>query len=419
MISAAMNVMAADDLQTPVETHQAFIQTDQRLPINPLAIVPTDDGLIVAGWSGTRAWAAKTDAVGRILWTYHVEKPAGYDAGPWMSVKPEFSSAAVMPDGSIWLIGSTLEENKRVGLLVHLDSQGKVLLERTILPPRAAVQDAKVQVLTECVRWGDGIGIVGNTFTKKLTPDPPAPAGVLRPLPESRNLAYWVLALDAQGNITFNDTIPSEQFAFIVPKGLDLLTTGSDLVISATTNFMTEVLRLSPSGAIAARQQFPNGFLGLVRPVVPDGKLQLLGTFVSAANSKPDQVRRQVLITLDEQLREVHRQEAQPPISGSVTYRMPDHSFVVFGAEVHDIGERYTSQIMHVDPTLQHKRALSPRRGVVSDNGIIYTAVPLGATGRFVAATLAVVKGFSSQPVSVDEAPGFLRGAVLDFIELR
>lgn len=320
-----------------------------------------------------------------------------------------------MPDGSVWLIGSTIDANARVGLLVHLDRDGKVLAERSIRPP----QDSPSSLLLDCVRWADGVAIVGTTGIRKSTSEPSATIGAPKSTQVSWNLAYWVLALDAHGSTAFESVIPTEQETFVIPGGLTLLAAESSLVMSATTNVMTEVLRVGPTGAVEARKQFPTGYLGLVRPVVPDGKLQLLGTFVTAANSAPSVVRHQVLITLDEHLAEVHRQDAQPQIGGNVTYRMPDQSLVVFGAETHDIGERYTSQMMHVDPTLQYKRTLSPRRDTVTDTGMITTAAPLGSSGRFVVVTPAVVKGYPDHPARIDASPGFLRGAVLDFIEFK
>jgi hypothetical protein len=415
MVSATMNVVVAGELRAPVETRQAFLQTEQQPTIRPAAIAATDDGLIVAGYSGTRAWAAKTDAAGKIIWTYHVEKPVGYDSGRWLQVRPEFSCTAPMPDGSVWLIGSTIDANARVGLLVHLDRDGKVLVERPIRPP----QDSPSSLLLDCARWADGVAIVGTTYIRKSTSEPPATMGTPKATQVSRNLAYWVLVLDAHGNTAFENVIPTDQETFVIPGGLTLLAAESSLVMSATTNVMTEVVRVGPTGAVEARKQFPTGYLGLVRPVVPDGKLQLLGTFITAANSGPSAVRHQVLITLDEHLAKVHRQDAQPQIGGNVTYRMPDQSLVVFGAETHDIGERYTSQIMHVDPTLQHQRTLSPRRDTITDTGMITTAAPLGSSGRFVVVTPAVVKGYPDHPARIDASPGFLRGAVLDFIELK
>jgi hypothetical protein len=59
-----------------------------------------------------------------------------------------------------------------------------------------------------------------------------------------------------------------------------------------------------------------------------------------------------VLLTLDSDLHELQRQEALLPLTAGLAYRMPDRSLVLLGSELHDIGERYTSQFMHVDPTL-------------------------------------------------------------------
>jgi hypothetical protein len=238
-LTAAANRLASMDDELDVhalfETRQSFLQTELRLPIQPAAIVTTDDGLIVAGYSGEQAWAAKTDAAGRVLWTYQVGKPAGYDAYPWLQVQPEFHCATAMPDGSVWLIGSTIEVNAQVGLLVHLDRQGKVLESRTALPSSVPSPRAPTNLLNNCARLGDGIAVVGSTFVRTEPTATRPKAGQPDALPWKP--AFWILLLDANGRTISEEVIPTgyERALGGSSAAMMLLTMGTDLVVSAQT----------------------------------------------------------------------------------------------------------------------------------------------------------------------------------------
>jgi hypothetical protein len=420
----AANRLAPTDhelvVHAPAKTGQSFIQTEQRLPIRPAAIVTTDDGLIVAGYSGEHAWAAKTDFAGKVLWTYQVEKPAGYDAYPWLQVRPEFRCATAMPDGSVWLIGSTIEADTQVGLLSHLDRQGNVLEIRTAHPPSDRSSRAATNLLIDCVRMGDGIAMVGSTSVRAEATASRSTAA--QPNPSPWRPAFWILILDANGHQSYEEVIPTghERALGGSSAAMTLLAVGTDLIVSAQTGADTELLRLSINGDGKIQKHYASAFLSLIHPVVPDGRLQLLGTLLALDDHSPPRSTFSVaLITLNDRLEELQRQRVPKPMVVNVVYRMRDQSLVVFGAEVHQSGERYTSQIARIDATLSHIRTLNPSRALVSDTGMIHTAAPLDSGGRFVAATPGVVKGYPDHPVHIDASPGFLRGAVLDFADLQ
>ena len=421
MISMSNNAVAGGDLGSPMEAKQVFLQTDQRLPINPSVIEATDDGFIVAGDSGDRAWAAKTDMAGKILWTYHVEKPSSSGSSPWLQVSPIFSCAAALSDGSFWLIGSTIDRVEKVGLLVHLDRQGKVIESRTAVPPLGASR-GNVNLLIDCVRWGDGVAIVGSTSLPRSAVTPRS--GNSQPVASSsvRKAAYWVLILGPNGNTTFEEIIPTgyERSIGSQRSGMSLQAVGSQLIVSAQTGADTEVLRLDPSGTARVQKHYANAFLSLVRPVVPDGKIQLLGTVLEANGSTRSKSLSSVeLIALNDDLEELRRQTVPRQMVPKVTYRLPNESLLVFGADIHQVGEQYTSQIARFDDRLNSIQVLNPSRTTYSDTGSIDTATPVGTTGRFVSATVAVVRGFPEKPIHIDALPGFLRGAALEFIDIQ
>lgn len=271
----------------------------------------------------------------------------------------------------------------------------------------------------DCVRWGDGIAIAGSTLIRSSS-TASRPAG--GESPSQWEPAYWILVLDSNGQIKFEEVVPTGYERSIEGSraGFTLLPTGSDLAVSAQTGADTELLRLNPSNGSRVQEHYANTFLSFVRPVVPDGGLQLLGTLLGTDDSTPPKAHFSVaLITLNERLEEIRRQTLPKKMIPNVTYRMPDQSLVIFGADVHQVGEQYTSQVFHVDASLSRVQSLNPPRANFSDTGQIYTSVPLDSTGRFAMATLAVVKGFPDHPAHVDASPGFLRGAALEFISAR
>lgn len=152
---------------------------------------------------------------------------------------------------------------------------------------------------------------------------------------------------------------------------------------------------------------------------IPDGSV-LFGSFITTkAGDQRRITRSMVLITLSDDMCEVLRQDAHTAMISNVSYRLPDQSLMMFGAAMHTIGERYSSQVAHLDSGLQRTQALDVRRDTFSDNGMIYAAAPLNSTGRFATATVAVVKGYPDHPVQIAASTGFLRGLALEFLQLR
>jgi hypothetical protein len=125
-----------------------------------------------------------------------------------------------------------------------------------------------------------------------------------------------------------------------------------------------------------------------------------------------------VVMTLGVDLAEVDREALPAGISSEITYRMPDQSLVIFGSQIHEYGEQYTSKVAIYDHQTRSLRLIDPNRSMFTDTGFIDCAVPIDEDGQFVAATIAVARGFTEHVVPNEMKPGFSRGAAMEFFTL-
>jgi hypothetical protein len=141
ILLSVKNTAFASDLRMPITSPVTFFETEKRVPIDPLAIVADDDGQIIVGTADSRAWAARTDRAGMVVWMYQSDAAVA-GVNQIKGAVPEFSGATVMADGSVWLVGSTPDAHGRAGLLVHLGRDGKLLLQQVIRPSGDSSQGA-------------------------------------------------------------------------------------------------------------------------------------------------------------------------------------------------------------------------------------------------------------------------------------
>jgi hypothetical protein len=412
------NPASPENLLKPVLELEVLLKTEREAVMQPFVMAQADDGgFIIAGsMSATKqGWAAKTDAKGAVLWNYFVdlrdEDKAAF--ARQLIVNAEFRGTAPLPDGSVYLCGSMPRPpgTYSPGLLTHLDAKGRVLSERLIFPEQKT--ERGVAHFYDCVRWEDGVAILGDIVGWVRDPEQSTEKG---PRPNYKRLSlYWLLVLDAAGNVKWERQIPTNDGRSANPGEMGLMADGSSLVFSSYSGLNTEVVRVSASGEVQARKQLPNSGFKLVHSVVPDGIIQILRSFSSKG---PVGL---TAITLDERLEEVGRTQGQPTAyAARVAYRMPDHALVLFGSAVHSVGERYTSQIAYVDPTLQHEQRLDLPRNNISDGGSIWAAAPAQDVGHFVIATTAYAHGLDiNHPERFGALPDFKRGAALNFVKLK
>jgi hypothetical protein len=369
------NQALAEYLEKPVSFREAIVQFPDQFPITPLvASGAADKGIIIAGSAGPGAFATKVDTEGKVLWNYTIgfQDPVSYP----MPSHPEFGGVVTMPDGSIFLcghMGRPRGSSAPTALLAHLDPAGHVLSENLLASPSATGGPDEGGWLQSCIQWGDGLLAmsVGGRVVRPMTPGH---------LPETESWFRFV-RLDAAGNVQWERHIAVAPVDTPGPGDVVLLAVGPDVVLSAAGSLNTELLRISASGDVLAQKKLSGRFL-FVRPVVPDGVLQLFGNVANVPQS--------MAITLDEQLNEIGRVQENHPqdFLMSVAYRMPDRSLVLFGSGIHNRGPRFTSRIVHVDGALQKEQYLEPgpNRSPYRDLGSIWAAAPAGSVGEFVVA---------------------------------
>jgi hypothetical protein len=424
----------APNLSTPVRVAEARIKNEWNNSIEPrVAERTTDGGYIIAGSAGFNAgpsitsgimgpkgWVVKTDQSGRVLWSYYRVMPDLEPATPSAPIhdsvhfSPTYHGALSMPDGSTFLCGQMdylphSQADKRGGLLTHLDKKGVLISERLLSPNVGETEGTKgIETLQQCIRWGDGIAVVGcaTRYMPGSSGDGPL---------QLATTFYWVLALDRTGKIRWEKLIPTTHIGTaLTDGGLVLQAHGPDLVFSAMDNAESEVVHLSPNGQVAARMSLQGQFR-LVRSVVPGNTIQIWGV-------ERHEPRSQVL-TLNDRMDEIGRKEGAPyeDCFPSSIYRMPDQSYVLFGSIRHSPSLVIHTAIAHVDGNLRAAELFEPLSGTgtFEDFGRLDAAVPAQDLGTFVVAMSVVTRGLiSNDPNKPGVMADFIRGVDFNVVSV-
>jgi hypothetical protein len=389
--------------------HEFLLKADREPEISPLVAVATDDNhFIIAGQAtATRSgWATKLDANGGAIWTYTIGL-LPEDVGAFHgSFVPRFTGAVGMPDGTTFLCGSMPRPPAEYapGLLVHLDTAGHVLSQQLIIPRQRNAHG--IARFADCIRWGNGIAIVGNVLHVVRAGEEGAP------FPQGLN--YWALTLDNDAKIEREWQVRASLRSNIPKVGPLVVAPGNEskLVFGATDNIATELVGLSAATGLEVVKKLAGQFI-LVRPVTSDGLLQIFGAFPTQAAN--------VTVTLGNQFEELSRATGSHPVNFSVNiaYRLPDRALAIFGSVVHADGA-YTSRIARVAPDLQSEQDVDLNREVIADDGSIWAAAPVGKSGKFVVATSAVAgRLYPNHPELSDTLKNFSRGAAVDFVRFK
>ena len=262
----ASGLAQAENTPTPTVTREAFV-TEGDVPIQPLAAAQTNDGgLIIAGRAGADAWAAKTDANGKVLWNYFALSKTQEEI-PLLTGGFDFEIRGIAPmaDGSVYLCGF-LPRPPNIfapALLTHIDAQGHVIKEQLLVPSPDMKRGAAR--FDDCIPWNGGVAVIGQFDNVIKTAEGPNP-----PVTEH---AYWLLALDSTGQIKLEKQIPEDFFG--IELNTLLVTRNGGLVFSTVGSLETELISFGPNGDLLAKKQLPGRF-EFVRPVVPDGILQVV-----------------------------------------------------------------------------------------------------------------------------------------------
>lgn len=377
-----------------VVTREVIIPNDETAyPLVPNVIVRANDGgFIIAGGRLLQAGAIKTDPAGKVLWRYVTDLRDKLYFGQGV----KFQGAVAMPDGTTYLCGNIpATANYVPSLLTHLDAAGRLLDEQHVMPQK--VTEYGVSHFYDCIRWGDGIAMVGNVHNVIRQ----AGRGV-EGISESY---YWTIVLDASGKVQWEKQIPTAFDTIDRVKSL-LVAPDSSLVFAGQRSYGTELFRVSMAGEVTAKKSLV-GVFQFVRPIVPDGMLQVHGF----AEPKGDDTLF-ATITLSDQLKEIQRVQGKQAsnLSDKLAYRMPDQSLVLFGTVSHSVkGDK--SAIAHVDPTLQSAQKLELIHAPLMDNFSIDAATPTGNDGEFVTARMVMSRSVPSAELTAN--------LVLDFIQTK
>ena len=390
----------------PTEVRQeVLLNSAANAVMEPLAMaVGADDSLLVAGGAtATRqAWAARLSAANQVEWMYFRESPpAERLAQQASSTTPEFRAVASMADGSVFLCGNTPYRSGASNIfLTQLDRQGQLLSERPLETP--ALRGAMVYRADQCIAWGGGVVVVAH---EQHYPLPGADGG------HGVRASYLLLAFDRVGNFKWEQVVPTlgEGFA---PDGQGVVArdAGGALLVSATDNVDTEVLRFDAKGQLRAHRRFDGRYLLLHGR---DGDAVKLFGSVPANDALPRSV-----VTLDETLAVVARAQGDKPFDFAVrhAFEKRDGSLLLFGSELHAQGERLRAGVRLVDAALKQERHVTLDHRQRLEPSAILAAGARRRDGGYAYATIAVparaaVRTSGSEPADV------VVGAVVTLLE--
>jgi hypothetical protein len=310
--------------------------------VSPQVIVRTEDGgYVIAGSDNeqrTEAWATRLDARGKPIWEY-------VDGGPqrWSDnrgASNRFNAAAMLEDDTTVLCGA----KDLTALLVRVGKGGDVLERRTLVPGGWGGPN-EVAWLDRCVRWGQGIFLLGQANERGA-----APAG-------------WLLNLDNQGHLIWESIQPA-------------LTACNDLFISeGRWLFLSQsapqhrLIKLDSQGKILATKPMP-GNVSFIQPLTSTSTIHVFVTDeVTGAKS---------FWALDQNLRTLARSNAYQLIGIKRAYELPDRSLLLFGSIDQRGGTAAAAKIFAGDGALE-VLPLEP----LHESGSLEDAVPSGIPGEY------------------------------------
>ncbi|MDR3432604.1 MAG: hypothetical protein P4L95_12010 [Rouxiella aceris] len=387
---------------------QILIQTAAHAPIQPnVAKSLSDGGLIVAGRTGSTAWAMGLDAQGQTRWQYATGL---HEVFRFYGGEPEFRDIATMADGSTYLCGfmpRPLKSDLPSALLTHLDKQGRMLAEQLVTPKPGSDDKISSSSFEHCIVWGNDLVVMGQMAQID-------PRKGLDGLPIIHHF-YWLMKLDTTGNIIWQKFIPFKFGALstVIARDISLFKTDHGLIFSATDSNNTEIVSLTELGDIRTRNKI-SGFYTLVKPLGEVGDLQLIGREPILDSSPPVTL----LISLDSTLQPTRRvkKPGDDNFFANITYKMPDNTLVGFGEGMHWFGRREQGEMLHFDQQRQELQRNSLEIDGIYSAGQIWVACPANASNEFWVAKLALSEDFVNHGTSQS---GFKLGMIIQRIKLQ
>ncbi|MQA21505.1 hypothetical protein [Rugamonas rivuli] len=342
---------------------EVYVRNQENTPLRPHAMLGTSDqGIVVAGGSGAskQAWAIKLNANDQMEWRYFREAPIDERKAAESGFNPpEFRGVVEMADGSIFLCGNTAFMPGKVRIfLTHLNRKGQLITEHYLESQRQAT--GLNFTVAACVAWDDGVAVFS---VEGHAPEPGA-------VGEVSGSSYLMTALDRTGRLKWERAIPTLSKGFSPdPDGMVLLVAEKSLLVSATNNIGTEVIRIDASGSIVAHRKMDKRFL-LVRNTPVNSKVKLYGS------SPADDNALNTLVSLSADLSVVSSIEGPYPknFAASQIFERQNGSLLMFGSNIHFFGDRLRQGVRQVDASLQTERNRTPNLAYRYKGGAIYTA---------------------------------------------
>lgn len=382
-----------------------YLQSPKNVRLNPYAMTAmSDGGLVVAGaseWS-RQAWAFKLDKSNRIMWSYFRDAPAAEQRLAHSGLDTAaFRSAATTSDGGVVLCANTSYNRDGPNMfLTRLSAHGTVIEERFIDTSRLA--NGSGYRLQDCIAWNGGVIVFGHEERY------PSYDGA-----DSGGSSYLVAFYNAAGVQQWLRVLPTLEHRFSPDPtgGVVLRATRQALLVSATNNSRTELLKFDAQGIVTARRQLTGRYL-LVRNPSLDVPPKLYGLALGGG------LQPHTLETLAEDLSGADPLQSRKR-SDFVSYQVHerrDGSLLLFGSEQRFFGERLRAGILQIDADLRSERAVKPAYGDISPPIFITQACPLPDGQRFAYAVplLPPHSGTRADDPQRNEGP---KGAVLSFID--
>ncbi|HTV94787.1 MAG TPA: hypothetical protein VME42_02265 [Steroidobacteraceae bacterium] len=251
LVGVVMMLSGCDELKKSLLTDPIQIEREVFVPglygdRHGAAQLP-DGGFVIVG-GGQNAWAARTDATGKLLWKY--EEP--YDPASRVHYgQSEFNDAVSRANGQIWLSGQASTNGYQAGLLVTLDENGKLVQRQLFRPNDEPVGSGSLERI---IAWGDGYAITGwgTDFKRSF---------------------FWLLKVDANGNKEWDKVRADVVGAYGVALSdgsLVLAGAGDDREDNAA------IVRLDSKGKVIARRSIPYPDAIPVQPLDHSDRVRVL-----------------------------------------------------------------------------------------------------------------------------------------------
>ena len=377
--------------------------------VEPRTIVQThDNSFIIAGQIQVKghprsAWATKTDSDGKVAWRYLVpprETLTDTQSGP------EYFSAAVMPDDSVFLCGrmpfNPKPGNKSPGLLTHLDKDGKVLSEALIYPQND--KDTSITRLMSCMSSDDEIEVVGHAFQLAIDKEPTGSYPT-----NTRFDSYIILRFDKWGVLKWEKLEPIDKAIVGAPDAISQLQATADggfSFVAVRNMTRSEVVHVTPNGDVAKKLiDVPSTMVVQTEPA-KDIKM--------ISNSTENLTR----VTLDDKLHEMSS-ITQTHEAGEIdlAYLLPNGSVIIFGDRYRHWGSRYSARAMVVDSNLDKETSLI--LGASGESYRTYAATQLEKPEEYISARSARGPSIGGNHPTEAQLDKMRLGVALDFIKVK